>query len=127
VLSIFANAATLLDLNAELLTHICDGLAATPPQRLSETFASAFIHVMPFFRIYTTYCKNYWRALEVLAREMEGNEGFRTFLHVCALKPETGRKDVGTFLIKPVQRICKYPLLFKDLLYVAPLRGAYGA
>lgn len=42
------------------------------------------------------------------------------FLQHCLLKPECRSLDLGSFLLKPVQRICKYPLLLKALLKVTP-------
>ncbi len=32
------------------------------------------------------------------------------------LKPEARRLDIESFLIKPLQRLCRYPLLLKELL-----------
>lgn len=38
---------------------------------------------------------------------------FRKFLDDCSRSPECRNLDLPGFLIKPVQRICKYPLLIK--------------
>jgi hypothetical protein len=70
------------------------------------------------FSIALQYCKNYWVALDLVKRETGSNERLQEFLSYCAVKPETRRQDLGSFLIKPVQRICKYPLFFRDLLCV---------
>nr|KAJ3419148.1 guanine nucleotide exchange factor 9 [Polyrhizophydium stewartii] len=34
----------------------------------------------------------------------------------CALKPECRGMDLSSFLLKPIQRICKYPLLLRELI-----------
>ena len=38
---------------------------------------------------------------------------FRKFLEDCSRQPQCRNLDLPGFLIKPVQRICKYPLLIK--------------
>jgi hypothetical protein len=98
----------------QLLLALCAGIG--PDKRLSDSFSDAFVRVMPFLRMYVMYCKGYWQALDIVRRESEGSKLFQGFLRFSALKPEVRKLDLGSFLIKPVQRICKYPLFFKDLL-----------
>eukprot|EP01138_Halocafeteria_seosinensis_P006575 gb/GECG01006722.1/.p1 GENE.gb/GECG01006722.1/~~gb/GECG01006722.1/.p1 ORF type:complete len:831 (+),score=111.62 gb/GECG01006722.1/:1-2493(+) len=112
---IFSNAETLLEINGELLQTLCKGIS-DPETRLSDSIAHAFTSLMPFFRMYTEYCQNYWNAMDIVRRESESNQAFSGFLQYCARQPEINGLGFESFLIKPVQRICKYPLFFKDLL-----------
>lgn len=118
VLALFSNAEAILDVNAELLQHLADGMCATGPgtKRLSLAVPEAFLRVVPFLRLYGVYCKGYWKALETHRDLTTTCTAYNDFLRYCSLKPETRRQDITSFLIKPVQRICKYPLLFRDLL-----------
>lgn len=66
---------------------------------------------------YDRYCKNYDRAIEVYQQMVE-DPGFVSMVEAQRLKwaMRIGGLLLTDFLIKPVQRICKYPLLFKALI-----------
>ncbi|EPS99910.1 hypothetical protein FOMPIDRAFT_1123715 [Fomitopsis schrenkii] len=55
---------------------------------------------------YRTYCANYTTASDILLQEMQ---------NLTALDSVLAKSDLPAFLIKPVQRICKYPLLLESL------------
>jgi hypothetical protein len=38
------------------------------------------------------------------------------FLDACAKSPECRNLNLANFLLKPVQRICKYPLLLREVI-----------
>ncbi|KAJ3339060.1 spermatogenesis-associated protein 13 [Gonapodya sp. JEL0774] len=44
------------------------------------------------------------------------NTELKFFIEYCSFRQETRNLTIGAFLLKPVQRICKYPLLLKELL-----------
>ena len=62
--------------------------------------------------MYTTYCANQPKAMQVLD-SLDRNKKFVAFLDQCMLNPECRGLTLFSFLIKPIQRICKYPLLLK--------------
>jgi hypothetical protein len=78
--------------------------------------AHAFIQVTPFFKLYALYCRNYENALGTLASVKKGNPAFMPFLMAQSQDARCRGMTVESFLIKPVQRLTKYPLFFKDLL-----------
>ncbi|KAH9855179.1 hypothetical protein C2E23DRAFT_724648 [Lenzites betulinus] len=80
------------------------------------------------FAVYEPYCANYTMASEIMLQE-ENN--LAALNHVINVKGE-----LPAFLIKPVQRICKYPLLLESLLkavnntdypYIEELKAGVGA
>ena len=82
--------------------------------------AKAFIQVAPFFKLYTLYCSNYQQALKTLADCRQANPKLNSFLASAMKKPESHNLSLESFLIKPIQRLTKYPLFFKDLLRSMP-------
>ena len=62
--------------------------------------------------MYTTYCANQPKALAALDR-LSKTAAFSEFLQECLLNPDTRALTLFSFLIKPIQRICKYPLLLR--------------
>ncbi|KAL1505124.1 hypothetical protein AB1Y20_008883 [Prymnesium parvum] len=83
------------------------------------TLADAFIAVAPFFRVYSSYCKNYSVALQTVRRCREAG-AFEEFLNSQSSRKESKGLTLEAFLIKPVQRLTKYPLFFQSLLKNVP-------
>ncbi|KAH3760926.1 actin cortical patch component, with ef hand and wh2 motif panl [Pelomyxa schiedti] len=66
-------------------------------------------------RVYSIYCGNqsvFRRTCHLLC---EDNPTVKEFLKLCRLVPACKNLDLPGFLIKPVQRICKYPLLIREI------------
>ena len=70
------------------------------------------LYNVEFRELYQRYTKNQ-KAVRILRmRLMKEDEAFKTW----ALERQlTLRNDLNSFLILPVQRICKYPLLLREL------------
>ena len=85
-----------------------------------SVLAGAFIKVTPFFKLYAFYCRNYERALETLGRCQKTVPGFQDFLIRQQALPECRGLQLQSYLIKPVQRLTKYPLFWKDILKNTP-------
>ncbi|XP_011362929.1 phosphatidylinositol 3,4,5-trisphosphate-dependent Rac exchanger 2 protein [Pteropus vampyrus] len=73
------------------------------------------------FRIYDEYCSNHEKAQKLLL-ELNKIRTIRTFLLNCMLLGGRKNTDVPLegYLVTPIQRICKYPLLLKELLKRTP-------
>ncbi|KAG8594065.1 hypothetical protein GDO81_001050 [Engystomops pustulosus] len=77
--------------------------------------------------VYKEYCQNHEETIALL-ESYEKNEKFQRSLHECmetvkSLYQEWGRTNyinLGSFLIKPVQRIMRYPLLLMELQGATP-------
>ncbi|KAJ3089936.1 Myosin 10A, isoform D, partial [Quaeritorhiza haematococci] len=72
-----------------------------------------------YLKIYTLYCGNQPEATAYL-RQSKHNQALNMFLQHCFGRKECRGLDIGAFLLKPVQRICKYPLLIGQLLKNTP-------
>lgn len=72
-----------------------------------EAQARVFEEMAPFLRAYTAYCKGYQAAIEYVSGSAKISK---------LLKGKPGGDDLASLLIKPVQRLCRYPLFFEELL-----------
>ena len=117
VSAIFLNVEMLLAVNSELLEYI-DKNSAT--LQLSKCISEAFVRQLPSFGVYMLWCTKYPDAVKKHALCLETSPSYRDFLDTLKRHPRTRQMDLSSFLIKPVQRICKYPLFFKDLLKHLP-------
>jgi cell division control protein 24 len=60
------------------------------------------------FVVYEPYCANYTIAAELMLAEEQSLMAHNSLIHA--------KSELPAFLIKPVQRICKYPLLLDSLI-----------
>uniref|UniRef100_A0A6B2L377 DH domain-containing protein n=1 Tax=Arcella intermedia TaxID=1963864 RepID=A0A6B2L377_9EUKA len=70
--------------------------------------------------MYTIYCSGHKQAVELAMQLAKKNPKFAAFLDAAKLNVECKGLTLKDYLIKPIQRICKYPLLFKELLSETP-------
>ncbi|PCH43719.1 hypothetical protein WOLCODRAFT_104030 [Wolfiporia cocos MD-104 SS10] len=72
-----------------------------------QRWGTPFTECEEDFAVYEPYCANYTAASDIMLQEMP---------NLAALDSVLLKTDLPAFLIKPVQRICKYPLLLESLL-----------
>lgn len=77
-----------------------------------------FLQMSDQLKWYTDYCANQPQALSMLDYLTAGNKDFQTYCDTMMNnKKEISRGlSLLSFLIKPVQRLCKYPLLLRELI-----------
>uniref|UniRef100_A0A7S3C1N5 DH domain-containing protein n=1 Tax=Haptolina ericina TaxID=156174 RepID=A0A7S3C1N5_9EUKA len=84
--------------------------------------ASTFAELAPFLRMYSIFCAGYARTLAALTERRPpratGSE-LRSSAALATAEAKAGQ-SVESLLIKPVQRLCKYPLFFSQLLADLP-------
>jgi hypothetical protein len=115
---IFMNVETLVRINTELLNVLQTGMLAlgdTPTvTQVVSVYAPAFVKVMPFFKMYSLYCHAYPMAIDSLLVCRSRNKDLDQLLR--QREGRSQQTSLQSLLIKPVQRICKYPLLFNELI-----------
>ena len=79
----------------------------------AERIASGFQRVMPFFRMYSTFCASYAGLADALRAIQESAEA--TAL-VTAARDQSAGVTLEAYLFRPVQRMCAYPLFFQKAL-----------
>ncbi|KAL1006309.1 hypothetical protein UPYG_G00070610 [Umbra pygmaea] len=92
-----------------------------PEPHAHHEVGRCFLHFRNSFQIYDEYCGNHEKAQKLLL-ELNKIRSVRTCLLNCMLLG--GRKNTEVplegYLVAPIQRICKYPLLLRELLKRTP-------
>eukprot|EP01029_Cantina_marsupialis_P030304 TRINITY_DN81562_c0_g1_i1.p1 TRINITY_DN81562_c0_g1~~TRINITY_DN81562_c0_g1_i1.p1 ORF type:complete len:509 (+),score=134.86 TRINITY_DN81562_c0_g1_i1:156-1682(+) len=107
--SIFSNIISIVEVNRSLFKEMKQGFDSDD----NVLIARSFIKISPFLGSYSDYVSNYYSAIEFVRSLAESNAQFATVLE----KAENQNKlTLQSFLIMPVQRLCKYPLFFNDIV-----------
>eukprot|EP01087_Luapelamoeba_hula_P007747 TRINITY_DN1900_c1_g2_i2.p1 TRINITY_DN1900_c1_g2~~TRINITY_DN1900_c1_g2_i2.p1 ORF type:complete len:526 (+),score=103.43 TRINITY_DN1900_c1_g2_i2:149-1726(+) len=112
---IFSNILLIYGVNTQLKNSLTEVNPETGEDPKGTSVSKIFAGVCDFLKMYSTYCTKYPPAIDYVQSLMGKNGAFEAFCReVKENTPE--RLDIMDLLIKPVQRICKYPLLFRELL-----------
>ncbi|ORX90617.1 hypothetical protein K493DRAFT_265550 [Basidiobolus meristosporus CBS 931.73] len=102
--NLFANLDGLVDFQRRFLIGV-EANAELPPTE--QRFGALFIQMETSFTVYEPFCANYLHASEIVLAEAPN---LMKLAHV--VEPTYG---LPSLLIKPIQRVCKYPLLLMQL------------
>jgi len=110
LIGIFSNVEFILIVNQQLR----DELQQNGGKNIGQTFLKRKDHL----RVYATYCSNQQTSIDITQRllKKDKDKKLESFLQYTYARPECQNLDFNSFMIKPIQRICKYPLLMKELL-----------
>ncbi|ODM95301.1 Intersectin-2 [Orchesella cincta] len=75
---------------------------------------------IPSLNIYIRFCSAQLRSCALIQQKTEKSAEFRDFCKKCQAHPDTLNLPLTSFLIKPMQRITKYPLLIKKIMEYTP-------
>ncbi|GAA5930759.1 uncharacterized protein JCM15063_002450 [Sporobolomyces koalae] len=112
--SLFINLNKLADFQRRFLIGVESNASLAPEQ---QRFGHLFLLSEENFACYEPYCANLTTAQDLAIAE---NAALSKLSHV--LDPVS---ELAPLLIKPVQRICKYPLLLSTLLKNTPITNPY--
>ncbi|KAL1789687.1 pleckstrin-likey domain-containing family G member 3 isoform X2 [Sigmodon hispidus] len=107
VSALFGNIESIYALNSQLLRDL-DSCNSDP-----VAVASCFVERSQDFDIYTQYCNNYPNSVAALTECMQDKQQAKFFRDRQALLQHS--LPLGSYLLKPVQRILKYHLLLQEI------------
>ncbi|KAL6074682.1 Round spore [Balamuthia mandrillaris] len=139
ITTIFGNIEQIFDLHNMLYATLTDRLgsiadnmnAVNSTQKpllsiLSEIFLAVVVESSEThqkegtFLVYDHYCVNFKKANDAMVECTKRYPAFQQLQDRQAALPELKGLFLRDYLIKPIQRICKYPLLFERLLKQTP-------
>uniref|UniRef100_A0A2R8P2U0 Pleckstrin homology and RhoGEF domain containing G3 n=2 Tax=Callithrix jacchus TaxID=9483 RepID=A0A2R8P2U0_CALJA len=107
VSALFGNIENIYELNSQLLRDL-DSCNSDP-----VAVASCFVERSQEFDIYTQYCNNYPNSVAALTECMRDKQQAKFFRDRQELLQHS--LPLGSYLLKPVQRILKYHLLLQEI------------
>jgi hypothetical protein len=106
--ALFSNVLQLASVNEQLASAL-----AAPGGR--DRVAAVFLELSQFLKMYSVFISNADNANQTMVRLLRDNRDFITFCQYSAARPESKGRRLNDFLIKPMQRVTKYPLLLREL------------
>jgi len=80
---------------------------------IMKVVGDAVLKHVVFFNVYAEYCGDQKRSTQELRKLISENPTFKQALDTCKANPECRKLDLFAFLLLPMQRLTKYPLLLK--------------
>ncbi|KAJ3269397.1 Myosin 10A, isoform D [Terramyces sp. JEL0728] len=108
---IFSNIDQLLSANQQLMNKL---IARRDENLFIEHVGDLIADSAESFNVYSIYAANYPVAMKLIYG-YQSKPDIKDILHKWMAAPEGRGLSLESFLIKPVQRICKYPLLIREL------------
>nr|CAD7587203.1 unnamed protein product [Timema genevievae] len=121
--ALFGNIQEIVAFQRQFLQNLDEALELEPDFNKFEhssqfknilfSVGSAFLYYVNHFKLYSSFCASHSKAQKVL-HPNEGNQSLQEFL--AARNPRQQHSStLESYLIKPIQRILKYPLLLQQL------------
>uniref|UniRef100_H2Y5P1 Uncharacterized protein n=1 Tax=Ciona savignyi TaxID=51511 RepID=H2Y5P1_CIOSA len=117
VLLLLSNVEDLYKFHVDMLATIQECLQ--PEVSYEKQIGKAFLKYKDRFEVYAPYCSNHERAQKKL-NELTENPEHCCSLGCLLLGNYVNDVSMEGFLLTPIQRICKYPLLLRELYKKTP-------
>jgi len=110
---LFANLEEIISVNEKFVEQLDS--CRKPDEPFTKGIGNAILNASGSFKCYTNFCCNHPNAVNLIEVKNK-KERFAKFLKDARQLPECKGLTLESFLIKPIQRICKYPLLLREML-----------
>ncbi|XP_038132470.1 intersectin-2a isoform X2 [Cyprinodon tularosa] len=118
--AIFVNWRELIMCNTRLLSALRErkrtGGENMPVQLIGDLLSSELAHMQPYIR----FCSCQLNAAALLQTKTHNQPEFKDFLKKVATNYRCKGMPLSSFLLKPMQRLTRYPLLIKNILEHTP-------
>jgi hypothetical protein len=108
---LFSNFLEIADVNSTILSEFLD------TSHSGEALGSVFLRHLDSLQCYKIYCQNLEAALSYLQRVRISNPKLGLLLKSLQNQPACKHLDLSSYLLIPMQRATRYPLLFRQILH----------
>ena len=126
IISLFSNIETVIKVNhafledLESIFEILQTSDGSPIGTFSRWIGEIFEYHCPLLQpIYATYCTNQ-PTIENSLQKFKENNRFSSFLKSVHRNSACKKQEIESFLISPLQRLCRYPLFIKEIIKHTP-------
>lgn len=122
------NLASLVDLSAQMQEGMVAAASAHRDAALAQALGTQLAALAPFFKLFVAYCTAFPKAMEAL-RSMPSllKTVAEAEVAIASADDAVGAVSIFALLIKPVQRLCQYPLLFREVVQAMAADSGGGA
>ncbi|XP_031631077.1 protein still life, isoforms C/SIF type 2-like isoform X11 [Contarinia nasturtii] len=123
IAALFGNIQEIVTFQRQFLQNLEEALDLEPDfhkfdhssqfKNVLFSIGSAFLYYVNHFKLYSSFCASHSKAQKVL-HPNEGNQALQEFL-IARNPKQQHSSTLESYLIKPIQRILKYPLLLQQL------------
>ncbi|XP_068570683.1 rho guanine nucleotide exchange factor TIAM1-like isoform X3 [Cebidichthys violaceus] len=120
---LFGNLPEMVEFQVEFLKTLEDGTRLVPDleklervdqfKKILFSLGGSFLYYADRFKIYSAFCASHTKVPKVLVKA-KTDADFKAFLEERNPKQQHS-STLESYLIKPIQRVLKYPLLLKEL------------
>ncbi|XP_056016290.1 intersectin-1-like isoform X4 [Ostrea edulis] len=118
--TIFVNWKELILCNTKLLKSVRVRKKMCGKGQVIQIIGDVLCENIPHMTPYIRFCSCQLNAAALIQRYTENSSEFREIQKKCVQDPKTKGMPLSSFLLKPMQRITKYPLMIQKILQYTP-------
>lgn len=113
---IFSNVSVLVDVNKALYKGLFSA-AKEAKGGDNAKIGDCFLEMSAYLKMYSMYCGNQTNSREAINELLKSNAKAKAYVDKQTIEVAELRKlSIKDYLIKPIQRLCKYPLLLRETI-----------
>uniref|UniRef100_A0A8W8J4E6 Intersectin-1 n=1 Tax=Magallana gigas TaxID=29159 RepID=A0A8W8J4E6_MAGGI len=117
---IFVNWKELILCNTKLLKSVRVRKKMCGKGQVIQIIGDVLCENIPHMTPYIRFCSCQLNAAALIQRYTENSSEFKEIQKKCVQNPKTKGMPLSSFLLKPMQRITKYPLMIQKILQYTP-------
>ncbi|XP_062619095.1 intersectin-1-like [Saccostrea cucullata] len=118
--TVFVNWKELILCNTKLLKSVRVRKKMCGKGQVIQIIGDVLCENIPHMTPYIRFCSCQLNAAALIQRYTENSPEFREIQKKCVQNPKTKGMPLSSFLLKPMQRITKYPLMIQKILQYTP-------
>ncbi|XP_052090011.1 intersectin-1-like isoform X3 [Mytilus californianus] len=118
--SVFVNWTELILCNTKLSRSLRVRKKMIGKGQVIHVIGDILCENLPHLTPYIRFCSCQLRAAALIQHKTETSPEFREIQKKCTQNPKTKSMPLSSFLLKPMQRITKYPLMIQKILQYTP-------